>query len=194
MYIGWPILYFCDDLKADRCCVTSLCCTSYRVGHILKIVNKPFVNERLLLFIVLCEYTCLLRLFLPSLPLCFCFGCASTGGFFKHKQTYHNFLVAGLLWSDCLHMLIWITNTGRKMFTFAHPSFLSTAIWPLGFWLLPITTDYDRQTSRFQGWQSCKLIWFDLLVQIFIFHGCCYTTFKTQLEDVCWIEMSTGKE
>ena len=105
--------------------------------------------QRLLLIIVFSEYHCLLRPSLPSLSQCFCFGCASTGSFFKHKQTYHNVL-AGLLWIDCLHKLKWITNTGRKMFTFAHFCFLSTSIWLLNFWLSLIATDYEYKSPVFK--------------------------------------------
>ena len=79
------------------------------------------------------------------------------------------------------------------MFTFPHFRFLSTSIWLLYFWLLPITTNYERQTSPFQGLKNCKLIFFGFIEQIFIFHGR-FAAFKTNFKHICWIEMSTDKK
>ena len=79
------------------------------------------------------------------------------------------------------------------MFTFVHFCFLSTSIWLLYFWLLPIATNYERQKPRFQGLKSCILICFGLIIQILVFYRR-FTAYKAKLEYVCCIEMSTGKK
>ena len=63
----------------------------------------------------------------------------------------------------------------------------------MDFWLLPIPTDYERQNPSFQSLKRCTLFSFGLITQILFFHEL-FSTFKTQLEHISWIEMSTDKK